>query len=106
MGLEMTEWEKRKKWLTRKGIWKCLLLSAAILIIAVLFQFAQTILSSNVPSEFKGLFAIGMWLLLAGVILLFALASPNLMETVSDMLGYRKDEEDEKDAGSETKKTV
>lgn len=102
----MTEWEKRKKWLTRKGIMKCLVLSAAILTIALLFQFAQTIISSNIPTEFKGLFTIGMWLFLAGVILLYALLSPDLMETVSDMLGYRKDEEDEKDAGSETKKTV
>jgi len=101
----MTEWEKRKKWLTRKGIWKCLLLSGAIIIIAFLFQFAQTIISSNISIEFKGLYSIVMWLFLAGVILLFALASPDLMETVSDMLGYRKDE-DEKDAGSETKKTV
>jgi uncharacterized membrane protein len=101
----MTEWEKRKKWLTRKGILKCLLLSAAILIIALLFQFAQMIISSDIPIQFKGLYSIGMWLVLAGVIMLFALESPDLMETVSDMLGYRKDE-DEKDAGSETKKTV
>jgi hypothetical protein len=102
----MTEWEKRKKWLTRKGIMKCLVLSAAILTIAFLFQFAQTIITSNIPTEFKGLFTIGMWLVLAGVILLYALLAPDLMETVSDMLGYRKDEGDEKAAGSETKKTA
>ena len=102
----MTEWEKRKKWLTRKGIWKCLALSAAILIIAVLFQIAQVVVTGDLPIQFKGLYVVMMWLFLAGIILLYALLSPDLMETVSDMLGYRKDEEDEKDAGSETKKTV
>lgn len=102
----MTEWKKRKKWLTRKGLWKCLILSAAILIIAILFQIAQTVVTSDLPSELKVLYTIGMWLVLAGVILLYALASPDLMETVSDMLGYRKDEEDEKDAVTNTKKTV
>jgi hypothetical protein len=105
MGLEMTEWKKRKKWLTRKGIWNCLILSAAILIIAILFQIAQTVVTSDLPSELKVLYTIGMWLVLAGVILLYALASPDLMETVSDMLGYRNDE-DEKDAVTKTKKTV
>lgn len=95
----MTEWKKRKKWLTRKGIMKCLVLSAAILTIAVLFQFAQTVVTSDVPSEVKGFYIVGMWLVLAGVILLYALVSPDLMETVSDMLGYRKDKEDEKDTG-------
>jgi amino acid transporter len=98
----MAEWEKRKKWLTRKGILKCLLLSAAILTIAVLFQFAQLVVTSDLPSELKGLYVLVMWLVLAGMILLYALLSPDLMETVSDMLGYRKDEEDQKDAGSET----
>lgn len=72
----MTEWKKRKKWLTRKGIWKCLILSAAILIIAILFQIAQTVVTSDLPSELKVLYTIGMWLVLAGVILLYALPHP------------------------------
>jgi hypothetical protein len=99
----MTEWEKRKKWLTKKGIWKCL---AAILTIALLFQIAQTVVTSDLPSGVKGFYIVGMWLFLACIILLYALLAPDLMETISDMLGYRKDKEDEKDVGSETKKTV
>jgi len=98
----MTEWEKRKKWLTKKGILKCLLLSAAILTIALLFQIAQVVVTSDLPIEVRGMYVVLMWLVLAGMILLYALLSPDLMETVSDMLGYRKDEEDKKDAGSET----
>lgn len=53
-----------------------MILSAAILIIAILFQIAQTVVTSDLPSELKVLYTIGMWLVLAGVILLYALPHP------------------------------
>ncbi len=90
----MREWEKRKKWLTKKAIWRCLLLSAGILIVAAFYQMAQMIVTSNIPVEWKGFYMIPMWLLLAGFILFYALLSPDLMDIVFNMLGFKEPKKD------------
>jgi TRAP-type C4-dicarboxylate transport system permease small subunit len=92
----MKEWDMRKKWLTKRAIWRLMLLSAAILVIAAIFEFAQQVVTSNFSPIEKIGYILFMWLVLAGSLLSFAMISPDLMDTISKMLGFG-DEEEEKD---------
>jgi len=82
--------EKRKKWLRKRKILNCLFLSGAILVIATLFEIAQIVVTSNLPMIEKTLYVLFMWLFLAGFILLSGLMSPELMETIFGMLGFKE----------------
>jgi hypothetical protein len=93
----MKELDKRRKWLTKKAIWRLLLLSAGILVIASIFEFAQQVVTSNFSFIEKGVYFIVMWIVLAGLLLLFAMISPDLMDTVSKMLGFGIEEKKDED---------
>jgi uncharacterized membrane protein YGL010W len=85
--------EKYRKWLTRKAWFNCFRVGVSLLVIAWLFEFAHTIVFSEVnPIWLKTLYSIGMAFLFGFVIWLLALLSPELMETIFAMLGYRKEE--------------
>ena len=87
----MKELDKRRKWFTRQGIWRILLLSAGIIVLAATFEYARLVVTSDFPPLDKAIYVIVMWLILAGSLLVFALLSPDLMETLCGIL-VSKDE--------------
>jgi len=91
----ISEKEKRRKWLRWSTFRNCLYLSGAIMVIATIFEIAQSVVNSNLPTIEKTLYILFMWFILGVLILFFGLLSPELMETVFDMLGF-KDKEDKK----------
>lgn len=88
----MKELDKRRKWFTRNGLLRILLLSAGIIVLAEIFEYAHQVVTSDLPPLDKMIYVFIMWLFLAGTLLLFALFSPDLMETLCGMLGS-KDED-------------
>ena len=91
----MSALEKRRKWLSRKTFVKSLFISAGVLIIAAIFEFAKGVVTSNLPILEKTGYLLYMWLLLTCILLLYGLLSPELMEAVFKMLGYKEEEEKE-----------
>jgi len=89
----MSTVESRRKWLSRRTVWNCLLASGGILILAALFRIAEGVVTSNLPFIERILLIIFMWLLLAGALLLYGLLSPELMRVVFKMLGFEEKEE-------------
>ena len=90
----MSALEKRRKWLSWKTFVKCLFISAGVLIIATIFEFAKGVVTSNLPPLEKTWYLLSMWFLLACLLLLYGLLSPELMEAVFKMLGYKEKEEE------------
>jgi thiosulfate reductase cytochrome b subunit len=88
----MKELDKRRKWFTRQGIWRILLLSAGIMVLAATFEYAHQVVTSDLAPLDKMIYVLIMWLILFGLLLLFALLSPDLMDTLCGMLGS-KDED-------------
>jgi len=85
--------EKRKKWLTGKSIFKCFLLSLAILFIAAIFEIAQQIIASRLPIADRTLYVLIMWIFLSVLIWVFGLLFPDITEVVFKMLGFESEEE-------------
>jgi len=90
----MSELEKRRKWLSWKTLVKCLFISAGVLIIALIYEVAKGAVTSNLPMVEKSAYVFFMWLLLGGFLLIYGLLSPELMEAVFKMLGYKEEEEE------------
>ena len=86
---------RRKKWLTPKGVWNLILLSGAILIIASLFHAAESVILSTAPLPDKSISVILIWFGLAFVLWFYAMASPDLMDVVSAMLGFKEQQQEE-----------
>lgn len=93
----MNALEKRRKWLTWKAFMGCLFLSAGVLIVATIYEFAKNVVTSNLPMLEKTGYLILMWILLACLLLVYGLLSPELMEAVFKMLGYKEKERQEKE---------
>jgi hypothetical protein len=86
---------KYKKWLTKKALFNCFYVGGSLIVIAWLLEFANVILSNDLPYWLKGLYLVGMTFFFGFVIWLLALINPELMETIFSMLGYKeKDNED------------
>jgi hypothetical protein len=85
-------WERRRKWLTFKGIWNVLLFSGAIIVIAAILELATSIVTSNLPLMDKTYNITFGWLALAVFLLVYAMLSPDLMDTVFQMLGFKQEE--------------
>jgi hypothetical protein len=86
------ELERRRKWLTLRGIWNILLLSAAIMVIASVYQLATLAVTTG---NYLNIFL--WWFVLAGFLLLYAMFSPDLMDTVFQMLGFKLEEKKNED---------
>lgn len=93
---------RRKKWLTVKGIWNLLLLSGAIIVIASLFHAAESIILSSAPFPDKSISIILIWLGLAFVLWTYAMFSPDLMDVVSAMLGFKEQQQEEEKEEKQT----
>lgn len=86
--------ERYKKWLSLKAWWNCFRISVALIVIAGLLESANLILLSTVdPVWLKGLFVIAMAFVFSIIIWVLALVSPELMENIFEMLGFREGEE-------------
>ena len=86
--------KKRKKWFTKKMFMNCMFVSAAILVIVLIFEIAQNVVASNLPPIEKSLNLLIIWALLTGFIWFYGLLSPELMEIVFRMLGFKEENED------------
>ena len=85
--------ERYKKWLNKKAWFNCLRLSVALFVFVWLYEFAHLIVFSDVnPLWFKSLYLIGMAFVFSLIIWLLALMSPEAMETVFAMLGFKEEE--------------
>lgn len=89
--------DKRKKWLTKRAWFNCLRVSVALFVIVWLFEFAHTIVFSEVTSIWlKSLYLIGMAFFFSFILWLLALLSPEAMETVFRMMGFKEEVKKEK----------
>lgn len=85
--------EKRKKWLTKRAFFNCMLISIGIFIISIFFDLARKIFYAELPSPYR-LFYIWFALLIMAVGLwILGLLFPEYMETVFTMLGFKEKEE-------------
>jgi len=91
--------QKYKRWFTRRAFVNCLRLSLALIVIAWLFEWAHEVIMTNLPFLEKTLFLLFMWLVITIVIWLLAFISPEFIDTVFQMLGF-KGEEKEKEEGN------
>lgn len=85
--------EKHKKWLTKKSIKNCFLLSLAILVIALFFGIAQLVVASGLPIIQKILFFFFVWGLLSALIWFVGFSNPDVAEVVFKMLGFEEQEQ-------------
>ena len=86
--------EKYKKWFTKKAWLNCLRVTVALFVIVWLFELARYV----VLSEFATLWQKSLFLILMGFFFTFtlwflALISPEVIETVFGMLGFKEKEE-------------
>jgi len=89
--------KKYKKWLTKRAWFNCLRASVALFVIVWLFEFAHTIVFSDVtPIWLKSLYLIGMAFFFSFILWLLALLSPEAMETVFRMMEFKEQGKDEK----------
>lgn len=87
--------EKRRRWLSRKTLSNCLSVSAAILVIAAIFEIAQNVIASDLAMIWKSLHILTMWGILTAGLFFYGLLSPELMEVVFRMLGFKEDKNNE-----------
>jgi len=87
---------KYRKWLTKKAWFNCFRVAVALFFLAWLFEYAHAIVFAEInPIWLKSLFLIVMGFFFSFILWFLALLSPELMETLFSMLGF-KDEEDKK----------
>jgi thiosulfate reductase cytochrome b subunit len=84
--------EKYKKWLTVKAWYNCFRVSAALIVTAGLLEFAHAILFNAIDPVLKGLYVVIMAFVFSLIIWGLAFLSPELIETIFAMLGYKEDE--------------
>lgn len=84
---------KRRRWLTREMIFRCIHISLAIIVIALILQLAQMVFSPDLSMSTRAIFFLFIWGLLSVVILVLGFTAPDLMEIVFQMLGSREKEE-------------
>lgn len=103
----MKELDKRKKWLSRKTLWNCFIVSAAILIIATFFEYARFVITTDLPIVAKILFVFLMWAILFVVLVICGLVSPYTMKTIFEMLGFKdEDKNNEEEKSKQNQKNI
>jgi RNA polymerase subunit RPABC4/transcription elongation factor Spt4 len=91
--------EKYQKWFSKKAWFNCLRVTVALFVLVWLFELAHAIVFTDLASLWlKSAYLIGMALFFSVIIWLLALISPEVIETVFNMLGYKeKENEDNED---------
>jgi len=89
--------EKYRKWVTIKAWINCFRVAVALLVIAWLYEFAHIVIFSEATSVwFKTLYLVVMAFFFSLILWLLGLISPEFMDTIFRMLGF-KEKEDKKD---------
>jgi len=87
--------EQYQKWLSFRAWFNCFRVTVALFVLVWLFEFAHSVVFNEVTDFWlKSAYLVGMALFFSIVIWLLALISPELIETVFGMLGF-KEKEDE-----------
>ena len=93
--------EKRKKWLTKRTLQNCVLVSIGLLTISYLFEFTRMIISTEFSFfPIKILFSVIELIVLVVWIWVLGFLFPENMETVFDMLSFKGKEEDKNEQKS------
>lgn len=99
----MTLSEKRKKWLTTKGLKNCFAVSFGVLIIAIIYKSADILLDVTLPYWALILSAFAFIGITVLMLVLSGIANPDLTNKVFEMLGFKEENEakQEKSNGDE-----
>jgi hypothetical protein len=90
--------EHYKKWLSFKAWFNCFRVAVALFVLVWLFEFAHSVVFNEMTDIWlKSAYLVGMALFFSIVIWLLALISPDLIETVFGMLGFKEEAEHSKD---------
>lgn len=85
--------QKYKKWLSKRAWFNCFRVTAALFVLVWLFEFAHSVVFSEFTSVWlKSLYLVGMTFFFSVIIWLLALISPEVIETVFSMLGFKEKE--------------
>lgn len=96
--------EKYKKWFSKRAWFNCFRVTVALFVLVWLFEFAHTIVFLEFTSVWlKSLYLIGMALFFSIIIWFLALISPEVIETVFGMLGYKEKEKEKENEDNEDK---
>lgn len=90
--------EQYKKWLSFRAWFNCFRVAVALLVLVWLFEFAHSVVFNEMTDLWlKSAYLVGMAFFFSFVIWLLALISPDLIETVFGMLGFKEKEDEQKD---------
>ena len=93
----MSAVESRRKWLSWRTLWNCLRISGALFVIAAIYKIAEGVVMSDLRMVTKTIYIIFMWLVLAFALLIYGLLSPDLMEVILRMLGFKEEDRQKND---------
>lgn len=83
--------EKRKKWLTKKAVRNCMLISIGVFIISYIFETTRKIISTELPFFESILFSVFGLILVTVWLWIMGFLYPEYMETVFTMLGFEEE---------------
>jgi len=92
---------RQKRWLTKEMVFDCMVISLAIIVIALILELAQMVFSPDLSVTARAIFLLFIWGLLSGAIWFLGFTAPDLMEIVFQMLGFKEKKEKREKKGND-----
>ena len=90
---EMKISEKRRKWLTKRAFFNCMVISSGVLVISIVFDLTLKAFHTELPFPYRLLYIWFALLLLTVMLWILGFLFPELIEVVFKMLGFEEKED-------------
>jgi multisubunit Na+/H+ antiporter MnhB subunit len=87
--------EKRRKWLTRKAVGRCIILSLALMALSLLLKLAELAIVSNMETIDRIILFVIVLAVLTITIWFLGFTNPDVMDVILKMLGQEEEKKED-----------